>query len=128
MRYRKCKQCGDSLGRVSYGSLCKTCSAANHQARRLTRKHIQRARRFGVQYEPVQAKRVYERDQWHCGICTKRVDNRLKYPHPMSASLDHVAPLSRGGGHTYANTQLAHLPCNLAKGDRGAGEQLALVG
>lgn len=46
----------------------------------------------------------------------------------MSASLDHVVPMSKGGGHTYANTQCSHLKCNVDKKNGGHGEQLALVG
>lgn len=73
--------------------------------------------------------KVYERDRWRCGLCKRKVDRRLSYPHPMSVSLDHVLPMSRGGGHTYANVQCSHLKCNVDKGaDAGEAEQLALVG
>ena len=70
---------------------------------------------------------IFERDRWVCGLCGKKVDNRLKYPNPLSAALDHVVPLSRGGDHSRANTQLAHFACNSVKGARGGGEQLALM-
>lgn len=68
---------------------------------------------------------IYERDGWACGICGKQVDPDLQYPHPMSASLDHVIPLARGGTHTFKNVQLAHLGCNQNKRDIG-GAQLRL--
>ena len=61
---------------------------------------------------------IYKRDNWICGICLKRVDKRLKYPHPMSKSLDHIIPLSKGGTHTEDNLQLSHLICNLRKGNK----------
>lgn len=38
----------------------------------------------------------------------------------MSASLDHVVPLSLGGAHTPENTQASHLICNGRKGNRSA--------
>jgi hypothetical protein len=77
-----------------------------------------RARKRGAQTERVDAAKVYERDGWRCGICRRRVNPELKYPHRMSASLDHVIPLSWDGEHNYANSQLAHFICNSIKGDR----------
>jgi 5-methylcytosine-specific restriction endonuclease McrA len=59
---------------------------------------------------------VFERDGWTCGLCSEPVDPALSWPDPQSASLDHVLPLSRGGSHTMANVQLAHLGCNVEKG------------
>lgn len=84
-------------------------------------KDRKRARFHGACYEPIRRARVYERDLWMCGICHLPVDNALEYPHPMSASLDHRVPLSRGGDHLYSNVQCAHLACNL---DKGAGPEL----
>lgn len=97
-------------------------------AERRRRKHRQRARHYGVDYEPVNPAKVYLRDGWQCGICHKRVNPKLKYPNPMSASLDHVIPMALGGPHTYLNTQLAHLICNSMKSHHGTGDQLALIG
>ena len=70
---------------------------------------------------------IYERDGWKCGLCRKRIGKTYRYPHPRSASLDHVVPLIDGGEHTRANVQAAHLACNLSKNARGGGEQLRLV-
>ena len=54
-----------------------------------------------------------------CGICGQPIDPALKYPHPMSKSLDHIIPIDRGG-HPFdkANMQVAHLQCNRMKGAR----------
>jgi 5-methylcytosine-specific restriction endonuclease McrA len=78
----------------------------------------QRIAKYGVEAERVIKRKVYERDDWRCGICHMPVDRSLVYPHRMSASLDHVVPISQGGGHTYANTQCAHWICNVKKGNR----------
>ena len=75
----------------------------------------------------VEARVVYNRDKWRCGLCGKKINPVLRHPHPLRASLDHVVPISRGGTHTYANTQAAHLQCNVRKNNRGSGEQLALI-
>lgn len=61
---------------------------------------------------------IYVRDGWICGICAQPVDPNLRYPDLMSASLDHVVPLSKGGAHTKANVRLAHWICDSRRGDR----------
>lgn len=81
-----------------------------------------RAKRFGVAFEEVDKFGVFERDGWICGICAEPVSKALSYPDPMSVSLDHVIPLSRGGGHVESNVQCSHLSCNVQKGARHGEE------
>lgn len=83
--------------------------------------HIRRAKAYGVPFEDVNKFDVFVRDGWMCGICLEPVDPELMYPDPMSASLDHVMPLSRGGGHLESNAQCSHLACNVQKGARVDG-------
>jgi HNH endonuclease len=71
---------------------------------------------------------ILERDRWRCGICRKRIGKKLKWPHPRSASIDHVVPLSEGGDDTAANKRAAHLGCNCGRRNRSGGEQLAMIG
>lgn len=87
-----------------------------------------RALKYKTQIEPINEKEIYLRDGWKCQICHQRVDKKLKYPDPKSASLDHIIPLSQGGSHTYRNLQLAHLGCNSSKNVNvlPEGEQLRL--
>jgi 5-methylcytosine-specific restriction endonuclease McrA len=77
--------------------------------------HRTRARRHGGEYQPVDRVAVFDRDGWICGLCGEPVDKSLEWPDAMSVSLDHVVPLSRGGDHSYANVQCAHLGCNQRK-------------
>lgn len=63
---------------------------------------------------------VFERDGWLCGICRCKVNSTLRYPNPLSASVDHIMPLSRGGEHSYRNVQCSHLVCNLRKQSGGS--------
>jgi hypothetical protein len=77
--------------------------------------HRTRARRFGGLYEHIDRQAVFDRDGWRCGICNQPVDKTLEWPDPMSVSLDHIVPMSRGGDHSYENVQCAHLVCNQTK-------------
>lgn len=61
---------------------------------------------------------LFKRGDKDCGICGMPVDRRLKYPHQMAATVDHVVPLSKDGAHHIDNTQLAHALCNISKGNR----------
>lgn len=76
---------------------------------------------------PVLLAEIRERDGNRCHLCRKLVSVKL-YPHPLSASLDHIVPLSLDGEHVPENVRLAHLRCNVAKGNRGGNEQLLLIG
>jgi 5-methylcytosine-specific restriction endonuclease McrA len=72
---------------------------------------------------------LYARDGGRCGICRRPVPEKPPGKrHPQMPSVDHVVPLSHGGEHSYANTRLAHLSCNVQRGNRGVTEQLALIG
>lgn len=54
-----------------------------------------------------------------CGICGKPVDFSLKYPHPLSACIDHIIPVAKGGHPSdIDNLQLAHWTCNRQKSDK----------
>lgn len=54
-----------------------------------------------------------------CGICGKEVDFSLRYPHPLSACIDHIIPIAKGGHPSdIDNLQLAHWTCNRQKSDK----------
>ena len=88
-------------------------------------KHRKRAIKFGVAYETVKPGEVFDRDGWMCQLCHEPIDRTAQAPHPLSASLDHVIPMARGGPHTYGNVQAAHFRCNSLKGARMSERQCA---
>lgn len=64
-----------------------------------------------------------------CGICGKPVDKTLKSPHPMSATVDHIIPLDKGGHPSDINNlQLAHRCCNREKSNKLVREIYAQSG
>lgn len=83
---------------------------ANYQRRR--------ALKITTAVEVIRPAEVYERDGWICQLCEQPVDQATAWPHPLSPSLDHDRPLSKGGTHTWDNVQLSHLRCNVSKGNR----------
>lgn len=89
---------------------------------------LRRARLAGLPTEVFTHEQVFERDKWICHICKQRIDQRLDWPDPGSAALDHVIPVSKGGPHTLANVAASHSRCNGARGNRGGLEQLRLIG
>lgn len=84
--------------------------------------HRHRARKFGLAYDPsITLKKLVERDGLKCAICGEMCDwndhSWSKYSGPMYPSIDHIIPMSKGGGHTWDNVQVAHIICNSEKGD-----------
>lgn len=54
-----------------------------------------------------------------CGICGQKVDFDYKFPHPLSPTVDHIVPISKGGHpSSLENLQLAHRYCNRMKSDK----------
>lgn len=84
-----------------------------------------------VQYEKNR-KRIFA-TQTVCAICGKPVDFSLKSPHPLSATIDHIIPLDKGGHPSdIDNLQLAHRCCNRQKSNKliakdGESKQPAVV-
>ena len=69
-------------------------------------------------------KKIYA-TQSVCGICGQQVDFALRYPNPMSKTVDHIIPINRGGHPSdLANLQLAHLSCNRQKSDKLTEKQV----
>lgn len=81
--------------------------------------------RYGIHRSTYEKnkKRVLK-EQSICGICGKPVDKSIKYPHPFSATVDHIIPLDKGGHPSdLSNLQLAHFKCNREKSDKLPGDQ-----
>lgn len=87
--------------------------------RRRNNHHRRRARMKGAPNgDRVMRAALIDRDNGQCQLCGHTIDLALTFPHPRSASIDHRIPLSKGGEHSMANTQLSCLVCNMRKSDR----------
>jgi len=115
-----CIDCGETSSVKGSVKRCPSCRVINARAAKRDYEKRRDARKRGVngvKTECIKVAYIYDRDAWRCGVCGKRVDKALAYPHLMSASLDHIVPLVHGGTHTKANVQLAHFICNSIKSD-----------
>lgn len=133
---RKCEVAGCERGHDAKG-MCTMHYRRNARAvgaesndqwseRRKANYHQRRALKLQIPAESIRPADVYERDEWVCGICAEPVDRNLSWPDPMSPSLDHVLPLSLGGHHTMENVALAHLSCNVRKGNRVEADAMSV--
>jgi HNH endonuclease len=61
--------------------------------------------------------KVYERDAYKCRYCEKQLTR-------FTATLDHVVPVSEGGGNSFENLVTACLGCNSRKQKRPVGDFL----
>lgn len=78
--------------------------------------------------ESVVRRRVFQRCGWLCMLCGIHTPESLQGANQHNApELDHIHPVSRGGEHTYANTQLLCRSCNGWKGARTMDEVLAAL-
>lgn len=85
--------------------------------------HRHRAKKYGCEYDSsITLKKLIERDGLRCAICGKMCDwndhSWSEYSGPLYPSIDHIVPMSKGGGHTWDNVQVAHIICNSYKSDK----------
>lgn len=114
-----CRVCGAEVPRAkneSFTRRCPNCLAAAHREQT----HLRRARLRGRTRERVTEQALLRRDGAQCGICGKPMQ-------PRERSIDHLLPVARGGAHTFANTRLVHLSCNVRRGAFGVA-QLRMFG
>jgi len=126
---KRCTECArrHNISKIMglYDVAVKLIAASPHAERSA---HMKRAMRW--RYELVEYLR--ERDGDKCALCSKRmlfdVTTGPRGGSDKGATVDHVLPRSHGGSNDLSNLQLAHWSCNRSKSNRGAAEQLRLVG
>lgn len=129
-RKNECKPCWNRLRRARYATrrqqelasnaqwreehpeqmtAARAAWAAEHPDAEPIYRHVSLARRSGVPIiDRVHPLVVLELDDGVCGVCGEDVN-------PFDFQVDHVIPRSKGGEHSYANTQVAHRRCNELK-------------
>jgi 5-methylcytosine-specific restriction endonuclease McrA len=123
-----CPECGKDTNRAKYCSIIclkratnrnKAKSPARKLKANLRRPHSYgRCKRLGLPVEQVDPLRVFWRDKWKCQLCGTETPMSLRGTcNDKAPELDHINPISKGGGHTYENTQCLCRSCNAWKKD-----------
>jgi len=129
---RKCKHCLRSFT-PKYGNqrrvFCsQVCVRRDAKAGR-PRTHFARAKLFGVKREYFNVLRIFDRDKWRCQLCGIKTPKSLRGKQlNNSPELDHIIPLSVGGGHVWDNCQCACRRCNIAKSNKPLGQTRLFLG
>lgn len=124
-RVVSCAECGCKFCPL-YGSsnatLCTLCVESRKRAERSARKAIRRAKIGNA--KAVDPFKVFDRDGWKCKLCGALTPKNQRGLHnDFSPELDHIKPLSKGGAHSYENTQLLCRRCNQEKTDKWYNEE-----
>jgi 5-methylcytosine-specific restriction endonuclease McrA len=86
--------------------------------------HESRARRAGVAVDySIRSVEIFQRDGWICQLCGVKTPKRLRGTiDDRAPELDHIVPISRGGGHVRENLQCSCRRCNGRKGASVIGQ------
>lgn len=81
--------------------------------------HKKRVITKGNKYEDIRRNVLFRRFNYICQGCNVKCvhPNGVNYNDNNCATIDHIKPVSKGGNHTYDNTQLLCRKCNTMKGN-----------
>jgi hypothetical protein len=105
-----------------YGSsnaiYCQPCADEQKRRQNAIHRAARKAKQLAVTVEKVDPYKVFARDKWHCQECGVSTPHSLRGSYNDDApELDHIKPLSKGGEHSYRNTQCLCRRCNQEKSD-----------
>lgn len=119
-----CEVCGKEFVSKTKGRKLRCCSTKCYRKTetflngKREYKRKRRASKRTKEVEVFSSNEIFERDGWICQLCDKPIKRDAKCPHFLSATIDHIIPLARGGSHTRKNVQCAHFICNCKKSDK----------
>lgn len=107
LREKTCETCGIRFVPIQRNQQ-RYCSVEHREIRHRNRPAV-----------PKSVKRwVLQRDNWTCYLCGDAIPQWIPWPRPLSATVDHVIPWSKGGLGTPDNLRAAHWHCNRRKADQ----------
>lgn len=113
-----CAVCGEKFqSRHPNAKYCSKKCRKQHDHMTYQPKLRSRCRKYGVPFTPGITKQdVIDKYHGKCCMCGKQTDSKgdiKDWP-----TIDHVIPLSNGGGHEWDNVQLLCYSCNSRKGTK----------
>lgn len=117
---RECEECGDLFWTTVRAK--RFCTESCQRQSGWDRRQSKIIRIPGRGYRRSEVLAASDRICWLCGgaICGQ-------HPDPMSFSIDHVIPISKGGTDTRDNVRAAHLRCNIRRKDAEVESSWALA-
>lgn len=67
--------------------------------------------------DDINALELFEKHDWMCCLCGKKINRYLRVPNWGAATIEHIIPISMGGQHIWENVAPAHYYCNMTKGN-----------
>lgn len=97
---------------------CQVCQDVVLAEVKRANRSARKAKMLAATVEKVDPFKVFDRDKWQCQDCGVSTPRALRGSYDDDApELDHIKPLSKGGAHSYRNTQCLCRRCNLEKSD-----------
>jgi 5-methylcytosine-specific restriction endonuclease McrA len=120
LRQRKCRGCG-KIFIPEYGNK-KHIFCSNKCGRKYGQrigKAVRRTRMNGAPTENIHPNEILKRDGYRCYVCGCKTPKRLRNTYEDNApEVDHIIPVSKGGGWTWDNLACICRKCNINKTDR----------
>lgn len=115
---RTCGDCGSRYTQKKNTSgKCRNCRKRDKNRASSVRLKVRRGK-ARTAINKISVHQCWQRDGGKCQICRKAIRLDVKWPDPMSMSVDHIVPLSKGGTDEESNVRAAHLGCNSRRGNK----------
>jgi hypothetical protein len=113
---KKCRLCEQTA--EWWSSLCGRCSIQRDKQLKKRSGHKARCRQYFAEYQSgINLSRIIKRDGSCCNYCGIRTTRHI-HNADTQAEIDHVIPISRGGGHVMENVVVCCRKCNNEKSDK----------
>lgn len=115
---KTCAHCGETFRTNTHASRRMYCN--KECARRADRyaKNLRDRANGRTQVSTRHRTSIYERGGGVCGVCHELIDRAVRFPNPMSFTIDHIN--GNRADNRPENLQPTHNRCNIKKGNRAA--------